>query len=455
MDKMKCFLGKKAVFVIASLLLCNSVSRGQEVLRLSLEKALEIAQSENPTIKVADKEIEKKQYAKKGVIAGLFPNINASGGYTYTIKKQVFAMMGQNIKVGQSNNWNAGLSLSLPIFAPMLTKSIELSAKDVELAVESARSSKQDLVNQVTKAYYQLLLAQDSYEVLKKSYAHSEANYEVVNNKFKQGVVSEYDKIRAEVQVRNLKPSVISAENAVNLTKLQLKVLIGLDANQKMEIEGNLANYENSMYAEVLNVDTTTIDNNTQLRQMKLQSEMLDKQLQINKSAYLPSVVLSSQFSYVSMNEDFKFGNYKWNPYSTVGFSLSIPIFDGNARSYKVKQTKLQMEQLSLNKLNLRRSLDVQMKNYMDNIQKSIEQVGSNKESVKQAEKGCLIAQKRYEVGKGTILELNDSELALTQSKLSYNQSIFDYLSAKADLEKVLGKDRILSSSPKTEELKK
>ena len=453
MDKMKCFLGKKALFVIAALLLC-SVSRGQEVLRLSLEKALEIAQSENPTIKVADKEIEKKQYAKKGVIAGLFPNINASGGYTYTIKKQVFAMMGQSIKVGQSNNWNAGLSLSLPIFAPTLTKSIELSAKDVELAVESARSSKQDLVNQVTKAYYQLLLAQDSYEVLKKSYAHSEANYEVVNNKFKQGVVSEYDKIRAEVQVRNLKPSVISAENAVNLTKLQLKVLIGLDANQNMEIEGNLANYENSMYTEALNVDTTMIDNNTQLRQMKLQSEMLDKQLQVNKSAYLPSVVLSSQFSYVSMNEDFKFGNYKWNPYSTVGLSLSIPIFDGNARSYKVKQTKLQMEQLSLNKLNLRRSLDVQVKNYMDNIQKSIEQVGSNKESVKQAEKGCLIAQKRYEVGKGTILELNDSELALTQSKLSYNQSIFDYLSAKADLEKVLGKDRILSSFPKNEELK-
>ena len=455
MDKMKCFLGKKALFVIVALLLCNSVSRGQEVLRLSLEKALEIAQSENPTIKVADKEIEKKQYAKKGVIAGLFPNINASGGYTYTIKKQVFAMMGQSIKVGQSNNWNAGLSLSLPIFAPTLTKSIELSAKDIELAVESARSSKQDLVNQVTKAYYQLLLAQDSYEVLKKSYAHSEANYEVVNNKFKQGVVSEYDKIRAEVQVRNLKPSVISAENAVNLTKLQLKVLIGLDANQNMEIEGNLANYENSMYAEALNVDTTMIDNNTQLRQMKLQSEMLDKQLQVNKSAYLPSVSLSSQFSYVSMNEDFKFGNYKWNPYSTVGLSLSIPIFDGNARSYKVKQTKLQMEQLTLNKLNLRRSLDVQVKNYMDNIQKSIEQVGSNKESVKQAEKGCLIAQKRYEVGKGTILELNDSELALTQSKLSYNQSIFDYLSAKADLEKVLGKDRILSSSQKNEELKK
>ena len=453
MNKMKCLVGKKMLCVITALLFYSGI-QAQEVLTLNLEKALEIAQSENPIIKVANKEIEKKQYAKKGVIAALFPNINASGGYTYTIKKQVFAMMGQKIEIGQSNNWNAGVNLALPIFAPTLYKSIELSAKDIELAVESARSSNQNLVNGVTKAYYQLLLAQDSYEVLKKSYAHSEANYEVVNNKFKQGVVSEYDKIRAEVQVRNLKPTVISAENAVNLTKLQLKVLIGLDTNQNIEIEGNLANYESNMYAEALNVDTAMV-NNTELRQIKLQSEMLDKQLQINKSAYLPSVALTSLFSYSSQNEDFRFKNYSWNPYSTIGFSFTIPIYDGNARSYKVKQTKLQMEQLSLNKLNLSRSLDVQIKNYMDNMQKSVEQVGSNKESVKLAEKGCSIAQKRYEVGKGTILELNDSELALTQSKLAYNQSIFDYLLAKTDLEKVLGKDRIVNPSKSDNELNK
>lgn len=442
MKNMRCLIGKKMLGVIAVLLLTCGL-QAQEVLKLSLEKALEIAQNESPTIKVADKEIQKKEYAKKETVAGLFPNINASGGYTYTIKKQVFAMMGQSIKVGQANNWNAGISLALPIFAPTLYKSIDLKAKDVELALESARSSKQDLVNQVTKAYYQLLLTQDSYEVLKKSYAHAEENYEVVSNKFKQGVVSEYDKIRAEVQVRNLKPSVVSAENAVNLTKLQLKVLIGLDAYQNIEVVGNLTDYENAMYADVLNVDTAMLDNNTQLKQMKLQGEMLDKQLEINKSAYLPTVSLSSQVSYVSMNEDFRFKDYKWNPYSTVGISFTVPIYQGGARSYKTKQTQLQIEQLNLNTLNLRRNLDVQVKNYMNNIQKSIEQVGSNKEGVKQAEKGYSIAQKRYEVGKGTILELNDSELALTQSKLAYNQSIFDYLSAKADLEKVLGTNKL------------
>ena len=93
---------------------------------------------------------------------------------------------------------------------------------------------------------------------------------------------------------------------------------MGLDTNQEIEIVGNLSDYENNMYAEALDVDTAMVQNNTQLKQMKLQAEMLDKQLQLNKSAYLPSVSLSSQFSYVSMANNFKFGDYQWNPYSTI-----------------------------------------------------------------------------------------------------------------------------------------
>lgn len=439
MNIKKGFISKRVLCLIATIFIYSTIW-AQEPLSLNLEKVLTIAQSENPTVKVADKEIIKKEYAKQEAIAGLFPVLSANGGYSYTIKKQRFAMMGQSIEVGSANNWNVGLNLALPIYAPTLYKSIGLSQHDIQLAMESSRASKINLVNQVTKAYFQLLMAQDSYEVLKKGYAHAEENFTVVSNKFKQGLVSEYDKIRAEVQVRNLKPSVVSAENAINLTKLQLKVLIGLDSSQEVIFQGSLADYESGMYAEVIRVDTTTKANNSDLKQLDIQAKMLNKQLEINRTAYLPTISLSSMFTYVSMNENFKFGDYKWNPYSTVGFTISMPIYQ-RPRSFKVKQTKMQMEQLELNRQNLSRNVDVMMRNYMDNMRKSVEQLGSNKESVKQAEKGCSIARKRYEVGKGTILELNDSELALTQSKLAYNQAIFDYLSAKADLDKVLGKE--------------
>ena len=107
-----------------------------------------------------------------------------------------------------------------------------------------------------------------------------------------------------------------------------------------------------------------------------------------------------------------------------------------------MKTTRIQMQQLAENRLNTERQLNMQVQTYLDNMQASNEQMASNKESVVQAEKGLLIAQKRYDVGRGTILELNSSEVALTQAELTYNQAIYDYLTARADLDCLIGNDQ-------------
>ncbi len=455
-----------------------------DTLRIKLEQAIEIALAENPTVRVAGQEIEKKQYARKEMIAQLFPQLSGSAGYTRTLKKQVMYMGGgdddgggfaamllepivgltkplydklgmempqlpkgggdrrnEGIEVGLSNNWSGGFNLSLPVFAPTLYKSIQLSAIDVELAAEKARASRLDMVNQVSKAYFQLLLAQDSYEVLKQSYRQAQDNLENVTNKFKQGLVSEYDKIRAEVQVRNLNPNLIQARNAVTLTNLQLKVLMGVDAGCNIAVLGKLSDYEVDLYADYMHIDTAQLIGNTSLRQMDLQTEMLKKTYEMDKAAFLPNVSLSAIYQWTAMNEDFRFRNYRWNPYSSVGVTVSVPLFTGGRRLYKMKQTKIQLSQMNWNRTNLRRNLNMQAKSYLNNMQQSVEQLASNKENVNQAMKGRSIAQKRYDVGKGTILELNDSELALTQSKLTYTQSIYNYLVAKTDLDLILGKE--------------
>ena len=437
MNKMKCFLSKKMLLAVAVLLSVGYV-QAQEVkdtLQLTLDKALEIALSENPTMKVAGQEIQLKKEAKKEAYGGLFPEISLTGSYSRTLKKQTMVMdfggESQTIQVGSDNSYNGGLNVSLPVFAPALYKSINLTKSDVELAVEKARSSKLDLVNQVTKAYYQLLLAQDSYEVLLQSYAQAEANYEVVKAKYEQGTVSEYDKIRADVQVRSLKPSVVSARNGVNLARLQLQVLMGMDTDVAIAADGNLKDYEMVMFRRQMESNQLNLNNNSDLKQLDLNADLLKKTL-----------AASFNYSYTSLNNDFKMSHYKWFPYSTVGLSLSIPLFKASNFT-KVKQTKIQMQQLTENRTNVQRQLTMQATSYLDNMAASTEQVVSNKEGIVQAEKGRLIAQKRYEVGKGTILELNDSEVALTQAQLTYNQSIYDYLVAKADLDQVLGREEV------------
>lgn len=431
----------KYVALFAASLFVNG-AWAQEVLQLTLKQALEIAKNENPTLKIAGQEILLKQNSKKEAIWNLIPEAELVGSYTRTIQKQTFAMGDQQVKVGTDNSYSGGLSISLPVFAPSLYKSINITQSDIELTLEQARASELDLVNQVTKAYYQLLLTQDSYEVLKKSYAQSEENYRVVNEKFKQGSVSEYDKISAEVQMRSLKPSVVSAKNGVNLAKLQLKVLMGVTADVDIQTDDNLKNYEMKLFQRQMENENYgfSLQNNSDLKQIDLNAKQLRQNLQMQYTNFMPTLSVSFQYMYTTLNDNFRFSSYKWNPYSTIGLNLSIPLFRGSNFT-KVKQAKIQIQQLEENRINTERQLHMQATSYLDNMSASAEQVVSNREAVAQAIKGRDIATKRYEVGKGTILELNSSEVALTQAELTYNQSIFDYLSAKADLDKVLGNE--------------
>lgn len=434
-----CTVGLRPM-MMAVLMLCALGATAQEKLMLTLNQAIEIALNDNPTIQVAEQTVQLKKISDKETVLGLLPEATLSGAYTRTIKKQVMVMQGQKFEIGIPNQYQGGLSVSLPIFAPALYKSMKLTKTDVALAVEQARASKQDLVNQVTKAFYQTLLAQDSYAVLEKAFAQSEENYRIVKAKYDQGRVSEFDKISAEVQMRNMQPSVISARNGVELSKLQLLVLMNIDPETEIELQGSLNDYEESVYAGVLTADTNSLKGNSTLMQLDMNTKILQQSLSINKQGFAPVVALQFNYMYTCMTDNFKFKEYEWNPYSNVSLSVSIPLFKYSNFS-NVKKTNIQINQLMQNRDYTARQLAMQQQSYLNSMAASAEQVSSNKEAIVQAQKARDIAEKLYEVGRGTVLELNSAEVALTQAKLTYTQAIYDYLSAKADLDKLQGKN--------------
>lgn len=425
----------------------ESVSSG--TISLTLDKAIEIAVSDNPTIKIADKQVELKTISKDEAWQALLPSADFSGTVQYTVLAAVMKLNDMEFKMGKDNTstWNGQFQISLPVFAPTVYATMNLTKDDLLNAVEQSRSSRLDLVNQVTKSFYGLILAQDSYDVLVKSYEQAQKNFDVVNSMYELGGTSEYDKISAEVQMRSLQPAVISARNAVNIAKLRLKVLMGITADVDIIVDGSLDDYEEQMYAEILSSESYSLENNTSLRQLELSENMLNKTLMIQKMSLLPTLAMVGSYSFQSLyNDDLRFGDYSWSRSSALVMSLSVPIFRmGNYT--KMRSTKLQISQLNENREYTERQLDMQVRSYLDNMKASSEQIASNKEAVAQAEKGREIAEKRYEIGKGTILELNNSEVALTQTKLTYSQSIYDFLTSKADLDKVIGKDDFLKGN--------
>ncbi|MBR5844315.1 MAG: TolC family protein, partial [Bacteroidaceae bacterium] len=429
-----------------------------------------------PTIKIADIDVQKKDYSKRETIAGLLPKIDASASYQRSIKKQRMYMSGKGFNVGEmvgeylepiynamgipfpgsgesgdsssssnegfevglDNTYSLGFSASLPIIAPQLWKSVEITAIDVQNAMEAARSSRLSLINEVQKAYYNVLLCQDSYDVLRDQYDNAVLNAETYANQFKQGTASEYDVLRSAVAVRNIEPSLLQAENGVKLSKLQLKVLMGIDVDIDIVLEDKLNNYERDMFDVTMGIDRS-LDNNTDLRQLDLQTKMLEKTATLQKFAYIPTLAAQFSYNWISMSDGAIFENFRFNPYSTLALALNIPIFSGGQRYYKVKQAEATVAQMGFQRDNLERALNMQVEAQIDAITKSLKQIDSNRLGVQQAEKAYSIMQKSFEIGSATFVSLNDAELALTRARLAHSQAIYDFLAAVSDIQKLLG----------------
>ena len=438
----------KYLLLAGVLSVCGLISQAQE--KITLDEAIEIALSESNTIKIADMTIEKTGYAKKGAYSALYPNISAAGNYQRTLKKQVMVMeMGgqsMSIEVGTSNNVSAGLTAAMPLVNAQLWQSLKLSALDVELAVEQARSSKISLVSQVKQSFYAVLLAKEAYNVYKEVYDNAQKNFEDVEKKYSVGKASEFDYLRAKVNVNNAEPEVYSAENAVVLAIWQLKAIMGIDLNTELDVEGALSDYVGEVVAVVQETDSISFENNTNLLQLRLQDEMLTNTIKMTKFQYIPTLSASFAYNYNAMGNTF---DMSWNPYSVVALSLNVPIFNGFSKRNSIRQYQKSQDILRLSIEDTERNLNIAMGNYIDKMNTSVKRYTAAESTLEMAQKSYNISEKMYEVGKATLVELNDAQLALTQAQLTMSQAIFQYMTNKAAIDELMGVEYI---SEKTNE---
>ncbi len=444
MKKLGLFLG----FITLTL---TSVAQSSEqtALTLTLEQALEIALSENPTIKVAEQEIEIKRYAKQEAYSSLYPRFDATAQYQRVLEKQTMSMdfggATQTIKVGSDNSFNGGITGSMPIVNAQLWESLKVSVADVVLAVEKARSSQIDMIEQVSQAYFSVLLAKESLEVYQRVYDNAVENNKNIKKRYEVGSVSEFDFISSNVSVQNAIPNVIEAQNSVVLTLWQLKALLGIDLKKNIDVAGSLADYEAQMnYAHTL--DQLDLSNNSTLKQLNIQEGMLESALKITKLANVPTLSINAAYLYTALGNDGKFFQAKaWNPYSYAGVQLNIPIFAGNQRRAATRQARLNLSNLQLQRENAERQLQVAVVNSLNNMQTNVKKFSAAAATVGQAQRGYDIAVKRYEVGRGTLVDVDNSQLQLTQAELGRNSAIYNFLMAKISLDKILGNHEVKS----------
>lgn len=422
-----------------------------DTIRISREECIAIALQDNPTIRVADMEVKRMDYSKRETLANLFPNIDFSAAYQRSIKLQTVSMnMGgqsQQFKMGTDNNWNFGFSASMPLVNAQLWKTLQISDTQILATLEESRASRLDLVNNVNKSYYALLLAIASRDVIRANYDIAVMNADIYQKQFDQGTASEYDVLRSSVQVKNVEPELLQADISIKQASLMLKMLMGMDNEVIIMPNITLKDMQREMYGYQIGLERN-LSQNTSLRSLDINTKMLKQSLQAKKFAWIPTLGLSYNMNWNAMSDGNPFRNQQFNPYSTVAVALSIPIFNGLGRLNSVKQAEVQVKEMKFQRENLVNNLNMQVDLALDNINKQVRQIASSEEGVRQASKAYEIMQKSFEIGAATYLNLRDSELANTSAQLSYLQSIYNYLVSVSDLDNLLGKDEVLALKP-------
>ena len=496
----------KNVLIALTLLLPSAAwaqFQGQErpqtdsTLVISLEDALKIALSENTSVKVADMEIQRTKYAQKGSYGALFPQISATGMYSYAIQKQkvffgsddedsgssgggmssMFASAfepimyyiqqlytatgtpfipyvaptpdpsssssssSDPIEMGRRNQVQLGLSASMPLVNFQLWESLRITGDQVELAVEQARESRLGTVASVKQAYFAVLMAKASYDVYNAVYENAVQNFKLTESRYNAKKASDMDLARAQSSLAAAIPNLYNAENSILLSLWQLKAVMGLDLDRAIDVEGTLDDYAEHMLYDLESGAEASLDNNSQLRQLATQAEMLAKQIRMQKYAYLPTLAMQVSYNYYTQSDKFNLSQWKWLPSSTLALSLSIPIFSGGQRYHTIKQTRVQADELALQRENAERQLRIGIRQSLSSMDTAMKTYAAASQAVKSAEKAYDIASKSFEVGKSTLMDLNNTELTLTQTRLQAAQAVYSFVVAKATLEQTLGYD--------------
>ncbi|MEK6570120.1 MAG: TolC family protein, partial [Bacteroidota bacterium] len=415
---------------------------------LTLAQAISIALEQNRDVLIADQDRYKADAQISEARSGAFPQINLSGQYARNIQKPVlflppdnpFLKSGSSVKfeMGSNNAYSMGLQISQTLYSKKLGTAIDIAEDFHAYSEKSYEGTALDVVLNVKKAFYGVLLVQRLVEVNRQGLEVARVNYENVKSLYKHGAAAEYDFLRAEVQVASTEPLLIQAENNLELSKNALKNLLAIDLAQEILVKDEFVFSEIS--AETMQqASKLAPTNNPTILQLALQESILEKNISIERAEFFPTLALFGSYQFQTQDNTFRVGNYNWAKTFIVGLQVSYPLFNGFRTSARTDQASIDTRKIQYVRLKAEEGLKIQILQAQLKMEEARKRIAAQEKSISQAEKALKIGQTRYKSGVGTQLELLDTQAALTRTQTNYAQAVYDYLIARAEWERAVG----------------
>ncbi len=434
---------KKFLSLCFILMIIISSNAFSQVRTLTLEDAINEAYKNNSDLINARYDKLKAEYKVSQIYSeSLIPSISLNSLYTRAFKKQVINIFGQNYEIGTDNAITNVVNVQepIPILGTPIFQGIRVAKQYAKMSDENVRATESKVKTDVRKSFLNALLLTDVVSVTEKSLQNSMDNLAIVEIKYKGGAVTEFDYLRAKVQVENIKPSLSQAKNNLVLSQKALKNAIGMKTDEEIKVSGNLTYDSTEIFGDLDKIIENISENNVSMRLLRINKNINEELLGIDKLNYLPKLYLFGQYELISNEDDGrKLSDYRFYNVVNAGIGLTWN-FNLFSNPQKVKQSEIEVKKNEEQLKDVKEKLKIQSQSVVLNLQNAKERIISTQETVKLAERGYELAQISYRGGVINQIDVLDAELSLTQTRLSLLQAIYDYQSARADLQGLLEK---------------
>lgn len=408
-----------------------------DTMELDLYEAIDHALQNNPEIEQLKLDTRSAQAVVDEARSAFYPSVNASGYYAYMSDVSVFELDSILIPVGQHENYNYQVSLQQVLFTwGKLYNAYKISDLGKDIAQLDLIRKKQEIRYSVTDAFYGILILEQMVKLSTESLVQLERHAKSVETRYKAGLVPQYELLRAQVQVANLKPQMIEAENGLKLAREGFKMLLGLSLEHEFVLTGELQMVDEEFDLDDLIV--RAIENRAELKNLKKFYKIAELSKSIAARANLPSLVAGATYA---RTKPFGLGGDDWGTNITFNIGFDFPIFTGFRNLAQYRQATLQVKSAELALENLKKGIILEVKQAFYNFQSAKQSIEAAQDNVKQAEKTYEIIDIRYRNGLATNLEFMDVQLAAMQARTNYLSALKDYYTAKAEIKKSIGKE--------------
>ncbi|MCO5260681.1 MAG: TolC family protein [Crocinitomicaceae bacterium] len=438
----------KIAFCLFSITLFSASVFSQQV--VTLRDALNYALENSEVMKQARLDIENGKVKVTESMASAMPQINLNSSITGNPIVQQFvlpaAFMGGSpddfvaIRAGQ--NWSAmtQVTLSQQIYNQQVFAGLKAAKGSKQFYELSAQLSEENVLQLVATNYYQLVVTQTKMGVLEANIDRVIKLEDILAAQFENGLVKKIDVDRVRVNKTNLQAQKLELENAVIQMKNLLKYYIGMPMDQDITVpETALNDMEN--FGESIDGSSLNTDNLLSMQVMNKQAELLALQTKVFRAGYIPSLYLTGHYTYNTQSNKFNLYSKKALSYDMSSFSLnlSIPIFDGLARSSKVKSSEIQLKQLREEMSRTTNALTMAYENARMQIANSIKMIDAQKANKELANEVFEVTQNNYQLGLASLTDLINAETELRTAENSYSEALLQYKVAELELIKSKG----------------